>query len=98
MIKPFFYTSKLIRRFESELHVAQKQGFIANLTHVKKPRMASAIPEVVGVEIFFSDQVTDETLERLKKYIEQEYKFAFDIETYMEKGKLPKIVYVGYML
>lgn len=97
MIRSFFHNTKLIRKFESELHLAQNKGFITCLTHVKRPKMPSAIPEVVGIEIFFSDHVSDNKIAKMKEYIEYQYKFSFDMSTYMEKGKWPKIVYVEYM-
>lgn len=94
MIK-IFHSGASIKKFEGELYQALERGYIFRFDHLKRPKMPSAIPQIVGVEILFSDIVTDKQIKSIKEYIEYTYKFVVN-DTFLEVGKTPKIMLVEY--
>jgi hypothetical protein len=52
--------------------------------------------EIVGVEILFSDDVSVESIKRIKTYIEKTYDFDVDNTTYMDLSNAVKIIIVRY--
>lgn len=87
---------KSVQRLEKELYVAHKRGYIFRCTHISEPSVLGDTSKIVGVEILFSDDVSYESIDKIKLYIEQTYDFDVDNRTYMDPLGTVKIVVVRY--
>jgi hypothetical protein len=85
-----------ILKFEKELYVAHKRGYIFRYTHTSEFSYLGDYSKIVGVEILFSDEVSTEQIEKIKHYIEKQYLFKVDMSTYMEVNNAVKIIVVRY--
>lgn len=87
---------KSIEKLEKELYVAHKRGYIFRCTHISEMSGFCDSITIVGVEILFSDDVTAESIQKIKKYIEKQYDFDVDNTTYMDATNAVKIIIVRY--
>lgn len=78
-----------------ELKRAKKQGHIVFITDITDIKIPGGCAEVVGVEIIFTDKITDGQVCKIRKYIESTYKFSVDTSL-MELGRIPRILLVMY--
>ena len=67
-----------IQKFETELYMAHRQGFIFRYIHTKEIDVLSSRTKVVGVEILFSDVVTPKQVSQIQTYILNTYGFDVD--------------------
>lgn len=85
-----------ILSLEKELYVAHKRGFVFRYTHLSELNSFYDYSKNIGIEILFSDAVTDEQIKKIKTYIERTYGFYVDATTYMNPNETPKIIIVRY--
>lgn len=85
-----------VLKFEKELYVAHKRGYIFRYTHTSEFSYLGDYSKIVGVEVMFSDDVTSEQIEKIKHYIEKHYLFKVDTNTYMNANSPTKIMMVRY--
>jgi hypothetical protein len=70
-------TAKMCK-FETELYVAHRRGYIFRFVYIKEMNTLSFRPDVVGVEILFSDAVTPKQISEIQSYILTRYGFDVD--------------------
>lgn len=87
--------NRKIKKLLFELESAKKLGHIVFITDVTDVKLIGEKPETIGVEIMFADGVSDKTISRLIRYIEDKYKFLANTEL-IERGTGPKILIVEY--
>lgn len=85
-----------VLKFEKELYVSHKRGYIFRYTHTSEYSYIGDYSKIVGVEILFSDDVTMAQIEKIKHYIEKQYMFRVDTNTYMDVNNATKIMVVRY--
>jgi len=85
-----------IRSLEKELYVAHKRGYVFRYIHLTELNALYDYSKIVGIEILFSDTVTDDQISGIKNYIEKRYGMIVDTTTYMNPNETPKIVIVRY--
>ena len=90
-----FIKNKAIKKLMYELIRAKKEGHIVFITDITDVKIPGGSPQVIGVEIIFTDKITDSQVCKLKHYIEKLYKFDVDTSL-MELGKVPRILLVNY--
>lgn len=90
-----FIKNKTIKKLMAELIRAKKEGHIVFITDITDVKIPGGSPQIVGVEIIFTDKVTDSQVCKLKQYIERVYKFDVDTSL-MELGRVPRILLVNY--
>lgn len=67
-----------ILEFEKELYVAHRQGFIYRFVHLEELNNLNNKKMITGVEILFSDVVSQEQLAKIQAYILTKYGFETD--------------------
>lgn len=87
---------KCVDKLEKELYVAHKRGYIFRCTHISELTGLGDSSKIVGMEILFSDNVSYESIHKIKLYIEKTYSFNVDNKTYMDPLGTVKIVVVRY--
>lgn len=90
-----FLKNKAIKKLLIELNRAKKQGHIVFITDITDIKIPGGCVEVIGVEIIFTDKITDTQVCKIRKYIEDTYKFKVDTSL-MELGRIPRILLVMY--
>ena len=90
-----FLKKRLIKKLMSELVQAKKLGHIVFITDTTDIKIPGGIAEVTGIEIIFTDKITDNQVCAIRDYIQREYKFKVDTSL-IERGKIPKILIVEY--
>lgn len=87
--------NRKIKKLLFELESAKTLGHIVFITDVTDIKIIGGKPETIGVEIMFADQVSDNTIARLIRYIKDKYHFGVITEL-IERGRGPKILIVEY--
>jgi hypothetical protein len=90
-----FLKNKTIKKLLVELNRAKKHGHIVFITDITDIKIPGGCSEVVGIEIIFTDKITDDQVCKIRKYIEANYKFKVDTSL-MELGRIPRILLVMY--
>lgn len=67
-----------ICNFLNELYVAQRRGYIFTYVPTTEPSNLNLKPDVVGVEILFSDRVSLRQISKIQTYILSKYGFEVD--------------------
>lgn len=67
-----------ITNFLNELYVAHKRGYIFAYVQTTESNTISSKPNIVGVEILFSDQVSLKQISKIQSYILTKYGFEVD--------------------
>lgn len=87
--------NRAIKKLLGELNCAKKQGHIVFITDITDIKVPGGSSEVIGVEIIFTDKITDKQVCKIRTYIEMNYKFSVDTSL-MELGRVPRILLVMY--
>jgi hypothetical protein len=90
-----FLKNRAIKKLLGELQNAKKQGYVVFITNIDDIKIPGGTPEAVGVEIMFTDKITDSQVSKIRTYIESTYKFEVDTSL-MELGRIPRILLVMY--
>jgi hypothetical protein len=67
-----------ICEFEKELYVSHKRGFIFRYVNLEETNQLNGSRMITGVEILFSDSVTQVQLSKIQAYILSNYGFETD--------------------
>lgn len=67
-----------ILKFETELYVAHKRGFVFRYVHLTEFEGLGEHPKIAGVEILFSDEVSLKQVSQIQDYITKTYGFEID--------------------
>lgn len=90
-----FLKQKAIKKLLVELNRSKKEGYIVFITDITDIKIPGGCVEIIGVEIIFTDKITDKQVCKIRKYIENSYKFKVDTSL-MELGRIPRILIVMY--
>ena len=71
-------TEDKILEFEKELYVAHRRGFIFRFVHLEEISNLSNKKLITGVEILFSDLVTQVQIAKIQSHILTKYGFETD--------------------
>lgn len=90
-----FLKKRSIKKLMTELVQAKKLGHIVFITDITDIKIPGGSSQVTGVEIIFTDKITDNQVCAIRDYIQRVYKFKVDTSL-IERGRIPKILIVEY--